>query len=33
MQGDWLLMFDTDVAFEPDMAARLVMTMYAETST
>jgi len=27
MQGDWLLMFDTDVAFEPDMAARLVMTM------
>lgn len=27
MKGDWLLMLDTDVAFEPDFAARLVGTM------
>lgn len=28
MRGDWLLMLDTDVVFEPDLAARLVGTMY-----
>lgn len=28
MRGDWMLMLDTDVAFEPDFAARLVGTMY-----
>lgn len=27
MQGDWLLMLDTDHEFEPDLAARLVRTM------
>jgi hypothetical protein len=29
MRGDWILMLDTDVAFEPDFAARLVRTMMA----
>lgn len=28
MLGDWLLMLDTDMQFEPDFAARLVRTMY-----
>lgn len=28
MKGDWLLMLDTDTAFEADFAARLVATMY-----
>ena len=28
MQGDWLLMLDTDMVFEPDLAARLVRAMY-----
>ena len=28
MRGDWILMLDTDVAFDPDLAARLVSTMY-----
>lgn len=27
MYGDWILMLDTDMAFDPDFAARLVMTM------
>lgn len=27
-RGEWILMLDTDVAFDPDFAARLVMTMY-----
>ncbi len=27
MKGDWLLMLDTDVQFQPDFAARLVMQM------
>jgi hypothetical protein len=25
--GDWMLMFDTDVTFDPDIAARMVVTM------
>jgi hypothetical protein len=28
MKGDWLLMFDTDMEFEPDTCARLVTAMY-----
>lgn len=28
MKGDWLLMLDTDMSFEPDLAARLVATMH-----
>lgn len=27
-RGEWILMLDTDVAFDPDFAARLVATMY-----
>ena len=27
MRGDWLLMLDTDVIFDPDVAARMVRTM------
>jgi len=27
MRGDWMLMLDTDHAFEPDLAARMVRTM------
>ena len=27
IQGDWILMLDTDLAFEPDLAARLVRWM------
>lgn len=27
MRGDWLLQLDTDIEFDPDFAARLVMTM------
>jgi hypothetical protein len=27
MQGDWILMFDTDTAFDSDLGARLVATM------
>lgn len=26
MQGDWILMLDTDIAFEPDLAARMIGT-------
>lgn len=28
MRGDWLLMLDTDLEFEPDLCARLVRIMY-----
>jgi GT2 family glycosyltransferase len=28
MRGDWILMLDTDISFEPDLAARMVRTMY-----
>lgn len=28
MRGDWMLMLDTDIAFEPDLAARMVSAMY-----
>lgn len=27
MRGDWILMLDTDISFEPDLAARMVWTM------
>src|SRR5271157_4435493 len=29
MRGDWLLMLDIDMAFDPDLCARLVQVMYA----
>lgn len=28
MQGDWLMQFDADMAFDPDIVARLVLRMY-----
>jgi Glycosyl transferase family 2 len=29
MRGDWLLMLDTDLVFDPDICARLIRFMYA----
>jgi GT2 family glycosyltransferase len=28
MHGEWILMLDTDISFAPDLAARMVATMY-----
>jgi len=30
MEGDWLMMFDADLVFDPDICARMVRMMYAD---
>ena len=30
MEGDWLMMFDADLVFDPDIVARMIRMMYAD---